>query len=164
MSERKDRKSDTSYVIYLKGIGVISWKSKGQKIVATSTAEAELIATCEAAKEIVYFRYLLAEIGFPQVNATMLYMDNQAAIKIAENSTDHTRSKHIDIKYYYTRELVEKNIIKLVYIRSNNNLADRFTKPLENTKFSQFKRSVLRGVSGNGGVLEHRINEAGMLI
>jgi len=119
---------------------------------------------CDAAKEIVYFRYLLKDLGFPQERPTILYVDNQAAIKIAENSTDHTRSKHIDIKYHYIRELVEKDIIKLVYIRSDDNLADGFTKPLENMKFSQFKRSVLRGVSKNGRVLEHTLNEAGMLI
>lgn len=97
------RKSHSSIVLMLNN-GPIIWSSKKQSIVATSTTDAEYVAMCEATKEVVWTRRLLNELGIHQEKATILYCDNAAAQLLVENPVYHRRTKHVDIKFHYTRE------------------------------------------------------------
>ena len=108
--DRIDRKSIYKSVFILLG-GLLAWYSRKQRSVSTSTTEAEYVALCYGSKEAMWFRELLKELGFIQFlgdsREVQIYSDNQGCIALAENPEDHARSKHIDVQYHYTRQLVE---------------------------------------------------------
>jgi KUP system potassium uptake protein len=108
--------------------------------VSTSTTEAEYVALCQGSKEAVWLRDLLRELGFVQFlgdsREVQMYSDNQGCIALAENPENHARSKHIDVQYHYTRQLVEYGKIKLDYCPTEDMLADVLTKPLGFRAFS----------------------------
>jgi len=100
--DQDDRRSTTGNVFLLGG-GAVSWLSKKQSTVALSTAEAEYVALSQAAQECVWLRRLLSDLGMDATPVVILE-DNQGAIAIAKNPVDHSRTKHIDIRYHYIRE------------------------------------------------------------
>lgn len=124
-----DRKSTSGYVFSLSG-SPISWKSKKQTCVALSTAEAEYVALAAAAQESVWMANLLKDIDGENKHATVIYDDSQAAIAMSKNPQFHGRAKHIDIKYHYIREQVERGKIQLKYCPTANMHADILTKGL----------------------------------
>lgn len=123
------RRSTTGYVFQLNGTAVV-WSSKRQQTVACSTVEAEYIAVSEAAREGVWLRYLLREVGTMQSAPTVVHCDNKGAIRLALNPGTHHRTKHIDIKHHFIRELIDDDVISLEYIQSKRQLADILTKGL----------------------------------
>ena len=108
----------------------ITWSSRRQATVSTSTVEAEYVAVAEAAKEAVWLRNLLGELGLEQRGPTPLHCDNQGSIRLAGQPTTHSRTKHIDIKHHLIRELVDTGKIGLLYISSAEQKADILTKSL----------------------------------
>jgi len=91
-----DRRSTSGFAFDV-GEGVISWSSKKQPTVATSSVEAEYIASANATKEAVWLRTLLRELDLPQKKATIIHANNQGSIALAHNPVLHSRAKHIDI-------------------------------------------------------------------
>jgi hypothetical protein len=132
-------KSTSSYIFYI-AKGPITWKSKLQSIIAQSTTEAEYIAINIAAKEAVYIKALLEELGLYKQNKLPLYIDNNGALLLANNPVFHERTKHIAVKYYYIRDLINKGILDLIYILTKEQKADGFTKALNKIKFREFIR------------------------
>ena len=130
-------KSTSGYLFYL-AKGPITWKSKLQTIIAQSTTEAEYIAINIAAKEAVYIRALLEELGLYKQNKLPLYTDNNGALLLANNPIFHERTKHIAVKYHYIRDLINKGILDLIYIPTKEQKADGLTKPLDKIKFREF--------------------------
>ena len=88
------------------GSGVISWFSKKQSYVALSIAEAEYVAAYSASREAVRLRKLLSNLFDLHLDANYLYYDNQSCVKLLENPVFHDKSKHIEIKYHYIRDMV----------------------------------------------------------
>ncbi|KAK4395154.1 Retrovirus-related Pol polyprotein from transposon TNT 1-94 [Sesamum angolense] len=121
-NDRDSRRSTTSYVFTLCG-ACISWKSQLQNIVALSTTEAEYIATTEAFKEAIWLKGILTEIGFLNKKVT-IFSDSESSIQLCKNPVFHDRTKHIDVKYHFIRDIVGKEIINLEKINSDNNPAD----------------------------------------
>merc|ERR1712212_1155612 len=119
-------------------------KSKKQRIVALSTCEAEYMAMTYAMQEANFLRQLYSDITGCDRDTVHLHVDNKGAIALAKNPVHHQRSKHIDIRYHFIRSEVEKKIVNLVYVPSNDNIADIFTKPVSKNKLIKF--SVIRGV------------------
>ena len=130
-------KSTLGFIFILAG-GPISWKSKLQSVIAQSTTEAEFIAINTAAKEAVFIKQLMTELGFYNQAKFPLYTGNNGALALAKNPVFHERTKHIAVKYYYIRQLIEKGIINLVYISTKDQKSDGLTKPLDKTKFKEF--------------------------
>ena len=130
-----DRKSTSGYCFYLNG-GLISWKSSKQPCVSLSTAEAEYVALALASQEAIWISKLLSDLGCYQ-SPIVIKEDNQAAICISSNECDHSRTKHIDIKFHYVRELVLNKFIELLYCPTDKMLADIFTKGLGQNKFDK---------------------------
>jgi hypothetical protein len=128
-SDPNTRKSTSGYV-YMLGGGAITWSSKRQPIVALSSAEAEYIAQSHCGREVLWLRRLLTALGFPQTDPTIIYADNQAAIKLADGGQFHNRTKHIHTRFHFIRQLVEDRQIEYRYISTHLNLADIFTKAL----------------------------------
>jgi hypothetical protein len=126
--DRIDRKS-TSGLVFIKTGGAISWKSNKQPIVSLSSMEAEYIALTDAAKEGVWLKKFETELYNTKTTLT-IFEDNQSAIKTANNKIHNQRSKHIDIRYHWIRELIEGRHIKLIYCPTEHMAADIFTKAL----------------------------------
>jgi len=132
------RRSVGGYLFTL-GSGPISWQSKRQRTVATSSCEAEYTAAFEASKEALWLRTLLSSINFVPTGPTPLLCDNNAAIILSGDPAFHARVKHFDIRYHFLRERVQSNEISLSYINTRDNIADIFTKPLGTTVFTRLR-------------------------
>lgn len=130
-----DRKSTSGYCIFVGG-NLVTWKSKKQNVVARSSAEAEYRAMATTTSEIIWLRVLLKNLGFGSSQPTILYCDNQAAMHIASNPVFHERTKHIEVDCHFVREKVQANIISTSFVRSDQQLADIFTKGLSSSNFS----------------------------
>jgi hypothetical protein len=132
-----NRKSTTGYVIYYNN-GLVSWKSGLQSTVSTSSAEAEYKALNDAAKESIWISNLLAELGFVQNNAPIIFEDNTSAIAASENPVQHSQLKHLDMKVHQNREFVTEKKMVLFSIRTTEQFADQLTKgqpPLQHQYF-----------------------------
>ena len=127
------RRSTTGYVFLYNG-GALSWSSRRQPTVAASTTEAEYMAEAAAAKEAIWLRKLLGDLGV-KVPATIKIMaDNQSAIKLASNPVTSARSKHIDVLYHFVRERVAREEIEFEYIATAQMVADSLTKAVPEDK------------------------------
>jgi len=135
------RKS-TSGFIFMIGESPTSWYSKLQNVVATSTAESEYYSISDCAKHSLWYLNILNELNI-NMNYVIIHVDNKAAIYNCQNQSINKRSKHIDIKYHHIRSLIKDNKIKLKYIKFNDNIADGFTKYLNNTLMDNFRNSIL---------------------
>lgn len=138
----KTRKSTTGYVIFFGG-GPISWCSRKQPIVATSSTEAEYIAAADCCKEILYLKSLLEELLTEKVNVN-IKVDNQSAIKLIQNGVINRKSKHIDVKYHFIHEKLKDKIITVDYCQTDKQIADLFTKPFGKIKFTFCKEMLVR--------------------
>lgn len=117
------------------GSAMISWCSKKQKCVAQSTAEAEYVAACSEAREVVWLRKLLSGLFGISTESTTIFCDNKSCVKISMNPVFRDKSKHIEIKYHYLRPMVLRKAVELKYISTNDQTADILTKPLPKVKF-----------------------------
>jgi hypothetical protein len=138
------RRSTTGNLFLLNG-AAISWISKRQTTVSTSTAEAEYTSLFTATQEAVHLRYLLADLGV-DTGAITIFEDNQPAIHIATNPVTSSRSKHFDVRLHYTREKIRDGTINVVYVATSEMLADLLTKGLDKAKTMKL-RSLVMGPS-----------------
>jgi hypothetical protein len=133
-----DRKS-TSGCCFSLGSGVVSWFSRKQKSVALSSAEAEYMAASMAACEAIWLRKLLVALFGQELEPTIIHCDNQSGIKLSENPVFHDRSKHIDIRYHFIRDCVQRGAVQLQYVPTDEQVADILTKALMKGKFVYFR-------------------------
>ena len=136
------RRSTTGYVFLLNG-GAISWSSRRQATVAASTTEAEYMAEAQAAKEALWVRKLLGDLGVAAPRIKIL-ADNQSAIKLANNPVTSARSKHIDVLYHFVRERVARGEVEFEYVASSEMVADVLTKavPIDKVVFCRTHMGV----------------------
>ncbi|CAH9098391.1 unnamed protein product [Cuscuta epithymum] len=125
--DRIDRKSTTGFCTFIGG-NLVTWKTKKQKVVSCSSAEAEYRAMRKLTNELTWVKMLLKDFGIEQDHPITFHCDNQAAIHIATNSVFHERTKHIEIDCHKVREKIEEGVILPCYTRSEDQLADIFTK------------------------------------
>ena len=125
--DRNDRKSTTGYCTFIGG-NLVTWKSKKQKVVSCSSAEAEYRAMRKLTNELVWIKGLLKDLSIEITSPITMHCDNQAAIHIASNSVFHERTKHIEVDCHKVREMVIQEVILPCYTRSEDQLADIFTK------------------------------------
>lgn len=127
------RRSTTGYLFTL-AKAPVSWKSTLQSTVALSTTEAEYMAITEAVKEAIWLHGLLKDLGVGQKQLEV-YSDSQSAIHLAKNQVFHARTKHIDVRYHFVREILEEEEILLQKIHTTENPADMLTKVVTRAKF-----------------------------
>lgn len=132
----QDRRSYTGYIFKLAG-GAVSWEARKQRTVALSSTEAEYMALTEAAKEAIYLGRFLQEIGIHEEKIT-IYSDNQGAKRLVENPVFHSRTKHIDIRHHFVRDVYKQKLIDIKYIPTADMVADILTKSLHGPKHDYF--------------------------
>jgi hypothetical protein len=115
--------------------------SKKQNFISLSTAEAEYIAAGSCCTQLMWMKQLLVDYGFPQ-GMMIVYCDNTSAINISKNPIQHSRTKHIDIRHHFIRDLVENQVVSLDYVSTENQLADLFTKPLDGSRFEYLRNAI----------------------
>ncbi|KAL0745699.1 hypothetical protein Bca101_101793 [Brassica carinata] len=125
--DRADRRSTTGYCTFIGG-NLVTWKSKKQKVVSCSSADAEYRAMLKLTNELVWIKGILKHIGIEQVASMTMHCDNQAAIHIASNSVFHERTKHIEVDCHKVRQMIVLGVILPCYTRSEDQLADVVTK------------------------------------
>ncbi|GKA53833.1 retrovirus-related pol polyprotein from transposon TNT 1-94 [Tanacetum coccineum] len=125
----QDTRRSTSGSMQLLGDRLVSWSSKRQKSAAISSTEAEYIALSGCCAQILWMRSQLTDYGFG-FNKIPMYYDNKSAIALCCNNVQHSRSKHIDIRFHFIKEHVENGVIELYFVNTEYQLADIFTKAL----------------------------------
>jgi len=130
-----DRKSTSGSCQFLGG-RLVSWYSKKQKSISTSTAESEYIAAGSCCAQILWMKNQLLDYGL-SFSKIPIYCDNQSAIAMTGNPVQHSLTKHISIRYHFIREHVEEGTIELHFVPTEQQLADIFTKPLSEATFTR---------------------------
>ncbi|KAD4888558.1 hypothetical protein E3N88_20631 [Mikania micrantha] len=133
-----DRKS-VSANIFMMGDSAVSWSSRKQSSVALSSSEAEYISASAAACQCVWLRRILEDLGLFQSDPTVILCDNKSAINLSRNPVMHNRSKHIELKHHFIRELVIQEQVLLEFCGTNEQLADMLTKAISKEKFVYFR-------------------------
>ncbi|GJY10038.1 hypothetical protein Tco_0378223 [Tanacetum coccineum] len=128
----QDTRRSTSGSAQFLGDKLVSWSSKKQKCTVISSIEAENIALSGCCAQILWMRSQLTDYGFQ----ILLYCDNNSAIALCCNNVQHSRAKHIDVRYHFIKEQVENGIVELYFVRTEYQLADIFTKPFPIERFN----------------------------
>jgi hypothetical protein len=136
-----DRKSTSGYVFML-GFGAVSWSSRKQPIVTLSTTEAEFIAAAYCVCQGIWLKRILECIGLKQSKCLTVFCDNSSTIKLSKNPVLHGRSKHIDIRFHFLRNLSCDGDIELVHCASQEQLADIMTKALKLDVFEKLRERL----------------------
>ncbi|WVZ94860.1 hypothetical protein U9M48_040697 [Paspalum notatum var. saurae] len=142
-THKDDSRSQAGFVFCLNG-GAVSWKSSKQDTVADSATEVEYIATSKAAKEAVWIRKFVSELGVVSSASCPLdlYCDNIGAIAQAKEPRSHQKSKHILRRYHLIREIIDRGDVKICKVHTDLNVADPLTKPLPQSKFEAHTKAI----------------------
>jgi hypothetical protein len=140
--DKENRHSVTGYIMFLMGVPVM-WKSRLQRTVALSSTEAEYYAISETAKEIKFIFQILESIGIKIKLPIIVKVDNVGAIFMAENVTATKLTRHVDARYHYVREFIEEGFIQIIFVKSDDNKADGFTKNLKTELYEKHSESYL---------------------
>jgi hypothetical protein len=138
--DKANTRNTIGYVFTVGGT-IISWILKLQKVVALLTMEAKYVVATEVSKEMIWLQRFMEELEKKQENSR-LYCDNQSAIHIANNSTFHSKTKHIQLRYHFIRSVLEDGQLKLEKIHTSHNLADMLTNIVTKGKLISCSVSV----------------------
>ena len=139
------RVSVTGFCVYVFD-KLISWKSHAQKNVTLSSTEAEYVAMSELCGEILFVKSILEFLGVKMELPILVNCDNIGAIYLAHNAKTSQRTKHIDVKYHFVREYVEDGMIKVVFVKSEENDADIWTKNVKSDIFKKHTEKFMTSV------------------
>ena len=115
-----------------------------KNFVSLSTAEAEYIAAGSYCTQLLWMKKLLDDYGIPQ-DTMCAFCDNTSAINLSKNPVQYSKSKHIEIRYHFIRDLVEERVVCLEFIHTNNQKVDIFTKPLDGPRFESLRKTIVVG-------------------
>jgi hypothetical protein len=135
-----DRKSTLGGCFYV-GNNLVAWMSKKQASISLSTVEAEYIAASSCCTQLLWMKTLLGDSGYSQ-DTMIINCDNTSAINISKNPVQHSRTKHIDFRHHFLRDLVESKVVSLSFIPTENQLADILTKPLDGSRFESHRKAI----------------------
>jgi hypothetical protein len=135
-----DRKA-TSRTCQFLGSSLVSWSSRKLSSVAQSTTEAEHVAAASCCSQLLWITYTTSDFGEVYTHVP-LQCDNTSAISVAKNPVLHSKTKHIEVRYHFLRDNVEKGKITLIHVPIHDQLADIFTKPPRSSNFHLFARGA----------------------
>ncbi|KAJ9553320.1 hypothetical protein OSB04_017365 [Centaurea solstitialis] len=146
-----DRKSTSGHLQFL-GNKLVSWASKKQQCVSTSTAESEYVAAASCCSQVLWMQSQLRDYGH-EYKKIPIYCDSKSAIAISANPVQHSKTKHIDIRYHFLKDNVEKENIELYFVNTEYQLADLFTKALDEKRFKFLISRLVYGFIKGGAYL-----------
>ncbi|PRQ17544.1 putative RNA-directed DNA polymerase [Rosa chinensis] len=129
-----DRRSTSGYFTFVGG-NLVTWKSKKQKVVARSSAEAEYRGMAHGVCELLWLRNLLHDLGFKLRSTMQLYCDNRAAIDISQNPVQHDRTKHVEVDRHFIKEKLDAKLVSFPFVPTEEQLADILTKGISRNAF-----------------------------
>ena len=125
---KETRKSLVGFCVFIGG-SLVSWKSKKQSVVSRSSTEAKYSVMATTTCEIMWILYLLKDLQVQYQEAVDLFCDNMSAIHLSNNPVFHERSKHIEMDCHFSREKIKEGLIKPIYLKTQEQIVDIFTKP-----------------------------------
>ena len=137
-----DRRVSTSGLCFMLDSSSISWLSKKQPTMVTSSCEVEHMVAFLATVECVCLRWLIVDQSVGQDSSTTIYTNNQSALNVVRNLIFHADTKHIEVHYHYIRERLSVREISLVYVPTEDNLANLFTKTLCREMLEVFHKAL----------------------
>jgi Reverse transcriptase (RNA-dependent DNA polymerase) len=140
--DRVDRKSNSGFYCSING-GAISWSCRKQSVVALSSAESEFYALSETVKEMIWLKRIATCFDINVPHSLNIYTDSQSVISMLQNQNFSHRTKHIDTKHFFVKEMVSSGEIKLIYTKTEDNIADMMTKPLGSIKLKKHREKML---------------------
>ncbi|GJU63330.1 hypothetical protein Tco_1245165 [Tanacetum coccineum] len=138
----KDDCKSTSGGLQFLGGKLVSWSSKKQDCTAMSTAEAEYVSLSACCAQVIWMRTQLLDYGY-KYNRIPMYCDSKSAIAISCNPVQHSKTKHIDIRYHFIKEHVEKGTMEIYFVGTEYQLADLFTKALPKERFEYLVHRIV---------------------
>jgi hypothetical protein len=138
----KDTRKSTSGVLFFLGSSPISWQSLKQKVVATSSCEAEYIAAATAACQGIWLARLFGKLLNQKATPFILYIDNKSTISLCKNPVMHDRTKHIDLRYHFIRDRVEKGMVVVEFVGTTEQKADILTKSLGRVRHRELQGKI----------------------
>ncbi|GMP31833.1 hypothetical protein CsSME_00005890 [Camellia sinensis var. sinensis] len=143
--DQTNRRSTSGYFTFVEG-NLVTWRSKKQKVVARSSAEAEFRGMAHGVCELSWIRSVLKDLGIEYTCPMNLHCDNRAAIEIAHNPIQHDRTKHVEVDRHFIKENLDQKIIQFPFVRSESQLADVLTKAVSG--------KVFRGIINKLGMID----------
>ncbi|XP_042010609.1 uncharacterized mitochondrial protein AtMg00810-like [Salvia splendens] len=140
-----DRKSTAGYFTFVGG-NLVTWRSKKQKVVALSSAEAEFRGIKSGLTEILWLKRLMTELELMPSGPCKLFCDNKAAISISENPVQHDRTKHVEVDRHFIKDNIEAKVVELPFVRSEDQLADILTKAVDSRSFHEEHCCILGAI------------------
>ena len=134
------RKSNSETYQFL-GQCLVSWFSKKQVSVALSTTKVGYVATSLCCSQVLWQKQQLIDYGI-NLYHILINCDNTSAINLSKNPIQHSRTKHIDIRHHFLRDHIKNGDILLEFVDTNNQLADIFTKPLNEERLNFIKHDL----------------------
>jgi len=159
-TDKDGRRSISGFAIYYCG-ALVSWKSKMQQCVTLSSTEAEYVAASQCVSEMEFVRQVVESMGLKVQFPMTLYVDNTGAIDLAENWSTTGRTKHIDVRFHYLREMNERGMVEIKFVKSELNVSDIFTKNLSEKLFHHHAETLgifpcdKEGVNIDNNVVSH---------
>jgi len=135
-----DRKNTFGGCFYV-GTNSVAWMSRKQASISLSTAEVEFIDAGSCCTQLLWMKKLLCDYSFTQ-DTMVIHCDNTSAINISKNPVQHSRAKHIDIRHHFICDLLESREVALMFIPTENQLADILTKPLDGSRFESRRKAI----------------------
>ncbi|KAG6383222.1 hypothetical protein SASPL_157029 [Salvia splendens] len=120
-------------------VRAVAWSSRKQPIVTLSTTEAEFVAAAACSCQAVWMKRILKELGYEGSEETTIFCDNSSTIKLSKNPVMHGRSKHIDVRFHFLRELAREGVVQLKHCGTQEQMADVLTKPLKLESFQRLR-------------------------
>ena len=132
------KKSTTGATFFL-GECLVAWHSKKQNCVTLSTCESEYVVATACYTQLIWMDYQLSDLGIQVSKPISIMCDNLSAIQLSKNPIMHSRTKHVAIKIHFLRDKVLNNELKLVYVPTQGQVVDIFTKALPRELFEQLR-------------------------
>ncbi|MCO5563946.1 hypothetical protein L7F22_017598 [Adiantum nelumboides] len=133
-----DKRRSTSGYLYTFAGGAISWFSRLQFCTTLSTTETEYVSASNACKEAIWLTCLVGDLGIVG-EVPVLHCDSQSAKPLARNPVFHAKTKHVDVRYHFIRDVLEDKRLQLVKVHTDHNPADLLTKTLSPKPFAHCK-------------------------
>ena len=135
------RKSYSGYLVFMAG-NLISWGCSKQHTVALSSTEAEYMALSDMTREVMHLIHMIGEFATVPRPITV-FCDNKGAIFLGDKAINNKRSKHIDIRFHFVRDHIQKGDIVTEYVGTKDNYSDVLTKPVTRETTEQFVQCVM---------------------